>query len=74
MRRWRKRKRRARIRLEMEKRELQEQIAQQQRRQDSLRKLIERLRTDTLYIEKLAREQYGMVRPGEEVYIFHTNE
>ena len=63
-----------RIRLEMEKRDLQEQIAQQQRRRDSLRKLIKRLQTDTLYIEKLAREQYGMVRPGEEVYIFRTAE
>jgi len=29
---------------------------------------IERLRHDTLYIEKIAREQYGFARPNERIY------
>lgn len=29
---------------------------------------IEHLKTDTLYIEKVVRERYGYVRPGERVY------
>lgn len=35
---------------------------------DSLRKEIQRLKTDTVAVERLARERYGMVRPGDEVY------
>ena len=29
---------------------------------------IRRLRDDTLYIERIARERYGFARPGERVY------
>ncbi len=29
---------------------------------------IERLKTDSLYIEKIAREEYGMIKKGEEVF------
>jgi len=29
---------------------------------------IERLTTDSLYIEEIAREEYGMIKKGEEVY------
>ena len=35
---------------------------------DSLRVEIGRLKTDSLQVEKLARERFGMARPGEEVY------
>ncbi len=33
-----------------------------------LRRQIERLKSDLLYIERVARERYGMARPGERVY------
>ena len=36
---------------------------------DSLRKKIIQLKTDTLEIEKVAREKYGMIKPGEKIYI-----
>ncbi len=29
---------------------------------------IERLKTDSLYIEELARKEYGMIKKGEEVF------
>ena len=37
-------------------------------KRDSLRGEIVRLTSDTLYIEEIARRDYGMIRPGEEVY------
>lgn len=37
---------------------------------DSLERENERLKNDTFYIEKIAREQIGMVKKGEKVYIF----
>jgi cell division protein FtsB len=35
---------------------------------DSLRTQLELLRSDIGYLEKVAREEYGMKKPGEEVY------
>lgn len=37
-------------------------------KRDSLKEEVVRLTTDSLYIEEIARRDYGMVRPGEEVY------
>jgi len=37
---------------------------------DSLKAEIERLQNDTAYIEKIAREKYGMARKGEKIYKF----
>jgi len=36
---------------------------------DSLRKKIIEIRNDTLEIERIAREKYGMIKFGEKVYI-----
>ena len=35
---------------------------------ESLEKELERLTSDFTYIEKIAREEYGMIKKGEEVY------
>ena len=35
-----------------------------------VRKEIHRLKTDSYYIEKIAREELGLVKPGERVYEF----
>jgi cell division protein FtsB len=35
---------------------------------DSLKREIARMKTDTVAIERLARERFGMVRPGESIY------
>ena len=34
---------------------------------DSLKKLEVQMKKDTLEIERLAREKYGMIKPGEKV-------
>jgi cell division protein FtsB len=46
-----------------------EEIKNLKKENDSLRDEIKQLKTDTLEIEKVAREQYGMVKKGEKVYL-----
>ena len=41
-------------------------------RTEELSRTVERLRTDPAYVEKLAREQLGYVRPDETVLKFPT--
>ncbi len=41
---------------------------------ETLRERIYRLRHDDLYLEKIAREDLGLVRPGEIVYRFASTE
>ena len=48
--------------------ELRGEIAGLRLENDALREQIERLRTDMEYLERIARESYGMARPGEGVY------
>lgn len=59
----------SRWRLSDERSSLSEEITDLRATEDSLRTLIRELRDDTLYIERLARERYGYLRPGERVYI-----
>lgn len=58
-----------RIRLERKKSTLGDSLAAMKNMQDSLRQRIATLQNDTLELERIAREQYGMVKPGEEVFI-----
>ena len=39
-------------------------------RSEELTRAVDRLRNDPAYVEKLAREEFGMVRPGETVLKF----
>jgi cell division protein FtsB len=47
---------------------LKERIADLEARNSVLSAEIERLRTDPFSIEKVAREKYGYIRPGDHVY------
>ena len=49
--------------MELQAEELQKNI-------DSLKIVIERLQTDTVYIERVAREKLGMAKKNERVYKF----
>ncbi|MFM8474024.1 MAG: FtsB family cell division protein [Candidatus Kapaibacterium sp.] len=62
-----------RLQLEHRKAELQDSILSARSRHDSLARSADRLRFDTLEIERLAREKYGLSRPGEQVIILHKN-
>lgn len=59
----------SRVSLEWERRSLAGRIAAAHAEQDSLRNQIVRLEQDTLLIEKIAREKYGMIKPGEKIFI-----
>lgn len=48
--------------------ELQREIAELQQKNGALMEQVRALRSDPVYIEALAREQLGMVRPGEQVF------
>lgn len=47
---------------------LEQEIAQLKKDQAQLIKNRERIKSDLTYIEKVAREKYSMVKPGEHVY------
>ena len=64
----------SRLRLEMEQSDIDERIGAAQERRDSLEAAIDRLHRDTLYIERLARERFGMIRPGERVYLLDSDD
>jgi len=47
---------------------LQARIARLEAENDSLRQVLRMLERDLEYVEKVAREEYGMIKPGERVY------
>jgi len=57
-------------RLRAEKAKLDEQNYYLQKENEALRQRISRLRNDNAYLEKLAREELNLVRPGEIIYRF----
>ncbi|MFQ5903854.1 MAG: septum formation initiator family protein [Candidatus Binatia bacterium] len=61
-------------RLWGEKRKLSERSFLLQKENETLRERIYRLHHDDLYLEKIAREDLGLVRPGEIVYRFASSE
>jgi len=58
-----------RLELEHNDTALDAAIAEKRRMLDSLRQYAARLERDTLLLEQLARERYGMNRPGEIVLV-----
>lgn len=54
--------------LHRTRRELQQEIADLREKNEALSGQVNALRSDPVYIEALARDQLGMVRPGEQVY------
>ena len=57
-------------RLRGEKNRLDEQNFHLQKENEALRQRVYRIRNDNGYLEKLAREELNLVRPGEIVYRF----
>lgn len=58
-----------RWRVEKQYRELRARYARLVWQADSLQRRIAQLLSDEREIERLARERYGMARPGETVYV-----
>ena len=57
-------------RLVEERRVLEERSQALQRENELLRDKIYRIRKDDRYLEKLAREEFGLAREGETIYLF----
>lgn len=57
-----------RIELESRAGSLRSQLYRERAVGDSLRAAVQNLQKDTTSIERLARERYGMARPGETIY------
>jgi cell division protein FtsB len=57
-----------RVELEMENRQLKEKLQAEQEKTIRLQNEIHELKTSDKKIEKVAREKYGMVKDGEEIY------
>lgn len=49
--------------------DLKEKITEQQKLNDSLKVRVKVLTSDSTELERLARENYGMIKHGERVYI-----
>ena len=54
--------------------DLQAQVAHLQAERDSLKNMLWRLENDMGYVEKVAREEYGMSKKGERVYALPSAE
>ena len=61
-------------RLWGEKARLEERNFVLHKENESLRERIDRIRHDDGYLEKIAREELGLVRPGEIIYRFGGSE
>lgn len=61
-------------RLWQEKKKLEENNFLLQKENQTLRERIYRLRHDDRYLEKIAREELNLVRPGEIIYRFASSE
>ena len=57
-------------RLRGEKNRIDEQNYRLQKENEALRQRVSRIRNDNHYLEKLAREELNLVRPGEVIYRF----
>lgn len=53
--------------------EINESLEEAYFKSDSLKEEIELMETDIHTIEKVAREQYGMIKPGEKVFILDSS-
>ena len=62
------------LRLRGEKAKLDEENYRLQKENEGLRQRISKLRNDNFYLEKMAREELNLVRPGEIIYRFPPSE
>lgn len=63
-----------RVSLEDRHQTAQEQLLTEEAIADSLQAEIDLLEKDSVAVEKVARERYGMVRPGEQIYMVDEEE
>ena len=62
-----------RVESEMELKELKTKLENEQEKTIMLQKQIDELKSSDKEIEKVAREKYGMLKEGEEIYKVHVD-
>ena len=60
--------------LKKRKSHLQEQITEKEQERARLFSEIGKLKTDSTYIEKIAREQFKMGKKGEKIYLLNSKQ
>lgn len=58
-----------RLKLQNQKIELRQNIKVEEKTHDSLKHEIYELKNDDIEIERVAREKYGMIKPGEKIFL-----
>lgn len=62
-----------RVELEMENEQLRTKLKEEREKTIKLQKQIEELKSSYKEIERVAREKYGMLKEGEEIYKVHVD-
>lgn len=60
--------------LNQRKNEIESRIIMNEQEREDLQTQIDRLKNDSTYIEKIAREKFRMGREGEKIYIFKSED
>lgn len=60
--------------LHQEKEDIRKRAETLKAENERLKREIEALRSDRRYLESIARKDFGLVRPNEVIYQFHTPE
>lgn len=58
------------LQLKHQRDELRKEIAAEKHKNEELQAQIQKLKSDSTYIEKIAREKYTMGKKGETIYLF----
>lgn len=56
--------------LRQRERALEEEVRRREQRLNELKRQQYRLQTDPAFVEKIAREEFGLARPGEVIFKF----
>ncbi|MBM2816170.1 MAG: Septum formation initiator family protein [Ignavibacteria bacterium] len=61
-----------RVELELDKKRLEMESAKEMRIRDSILRQIKLMEQDSTEIERIARERYGMKKPGEKIFYYRN--
>ncbi|RMF62223.1 MAG: septum formation initiator family protein [Calditrichaeota bacterium] len=59
--------------FKQERKALEDQLRESEKQREALRLELQKLKDDSTYIEKVARERFRMGKKGEKVYLFDEN-
>lgn len=63
-----------RIQVSSQLEDVKESIQESEAERDSMMLEIDMMESDVYTIERVAREEYGMIKPGEEIFVLDSTE